>query len=155
MWFDVLYARSVVGVCARVNVCFTRTWLAIYVKWAQMCHRGVSVSACILPLRSAPSLCSCVSVCVCVFSVGLTSAGAVGLCTLVREWGKEKERVRKQERQSGGSLGVNGATWLRPVVGQPVVLFLSLSPSAFPSIPPSPLLAPAYSAPALCRCENV
>ena len=59
-------------------------------------------------LYALPRVCSCA--CVCVFAAGLTSAGAVGLCTLVRERGKEKERVRKQERQSGGSLGVNGAT---------------------------------------------
>lgn len=45
-----------------------------------------------------------VLVCVCVALVGLTSGGAVGLCTLVRERQKEKETVRKQERQRVGGL---------------------------------------------------
>lgn len=43
-------------------------------------------------------------VCVCVSLVGLTSAGAVSLCTLGRERQKEKETVRKQERQRVGGL---------------------------------------------------
>lgn len=97
------YMPTLLLVCARVNVCFTCTWLAIYVKWVQMCCWGVSECVCIAFCLYALPV-SLLVVCVCVSLVGLTSAGAASLCTLVREWEKEKETVRKQERQRVGGL---------------------------------------------------
>lgn len=133
------YMPTLLLVCARVNVCFTCTWLAIYVKWVQMCCWGVSVSVCILPVCSA-SLAAC-SVCVCVLGWSYKCRGSKLVYTGegVRERERNSEKARKTE--SGGSLGVNGATWLRSVVGQPVVLFPSLSSPLCLSLP-FPLFLP-------------
>lgn len=82
-------------------------------------------------MHSACMLCQslrvrvCVRACILGWSYKCRGSKLVYTGEGARERERNSEKARKTE--SGGSLGVNGATWLRSVVGQPVVLFLSLS----------------------------
>lgn len=98
------YMPTLLLVCARVNVCFTCTWLVIYVKWVQMCCWGVSECVC---MHSACMLCQ--SRCLlCVYVCPWLVLQVPGQQACVHWWGSERKRKKQWESKKDREWGVSG-----------------------------------------------
>lgn len=134
VWFNVLYAHSVIGVCMCECVFYLHLTSHLCEMSANVLLRCEWVCLySILPVCSASLAACCVCMCVLGWSYKCRGSKLVYTGEGVRERERNSEKARKTE--SGGSLGVNGATWLWSVVGQPVVLFPSLSSPLCLSLP--------------------